>query len=263
MRTALLLGLLGLVGHATAATERIASFSPAATRILVDLGASDRILAATRWCELPSGHGAARTCDAFEPDLEALRASGAQVAIVPRLADPRLAARIRSIGLRAVVLAAESPDSPAKDIATIAEATGLDEAGRTLLATRKRTHHETTKRRVLIIWDGSCAGPASYLAWVIQAAGGEVALTDGAWPQWDIELGARAQPDLVLFLRKEGPTEAAVDNETLKRWRESPGLRTTPAAQAGCIYHVKSGSDWLPASGLPNAAESLRNLLGK
>lgn len=263
MRTALLLGLLALTGHAGEARQRVASFSPAATRILVDLGAADRIVAATRWCELPPGHRAARTCDAFEPDLEALRASGAEVAVIPRLADPRLAARIRSVGLHAVVLAAESPDSPAKDIATIAQATGLDDAGRTLLAARERTHPEATKRRVLIIWDGSCAGPASYLAWVIHAAGGEVALADGAWPQWDIELGARAQPDLVLFLRKEGPAEAAVDHETLRRWRESPGLRTTPAAQAGCIYHVKSGSDWLPASGLPRAAESLRDLLGK
>ena len=263
MRVAVLLALLALGSRGAEPAQRIASFSPAATRILVDLGTSDRIVAATRWCELPAGHGAARICDAFEPELESLRASGAKLVVIPRLADPRLAARIESIGLRAVVLSAESTDSPAKDIALLAETTGCTAAGERLLRSREQTRHHNTAKRVLIIWDGSCAGPGSYLAWVIQAAGGEVALGDGAWPQWDIELGARARPDLVLVLRQEGPAEAAIDNGTLDRWRGTPGLRTTPAAQTGCIYHVKSGSDWLPASGLPRAAESLARLIRK
>lgn len=263
MRIAILLGLIALCARGGETTPRLASFSPAATRILADLGVADRIVAATRWCELPESHRASRTCDAFEPDLEALRASGAELVIVPRIADPRLAARIRSIGLRTVILAAESPNSPAEDIAALADATGRREAGRTLLAARQVGRGPASAGRVLIIWDGNCAGPASYLAWVIRAAGGEVALEEGAWPQWDIELGARARPDLVLLIRQEGPAEPTVDNEALDRWRGTPGLRATPAARTGSIYHVKSGSDWLPASGLPGAARKLGNLLGK
>jgi len=263
MRIALLIGLLAVGALGAEPAPRLASFSPAATRILVDLGTADRIVAATRWCELPPGHPAARTCDAFEPDLEALRGSGAEWVVVPRLADPRLGARIRSIGLRTITLAAESANSPAEDIATLAEATGTVQAGQSLLAARLGMRCPPTGRRVLIVWDGNCAGPASYLAWVIQAAGGESALSEGTWPQWDIELGTRARPDLVLLLRQDGPPHAAVDSDAVQRWRDTPGLRTTPAAQAGCIYHLKSGSDWLPASGLPRAAETLRALLKK
>ncbi len=263
MKIAVLFSLLALCAHGGEPTPRLACFSPAGTRILVDLGVADRIVAATRWCELPPQHRAVRSCDAFEPDLEALRASGAELVIVPRLSDPRLAARIQSIGLQAIVLSAESADSPAKDIALLAKATGCLATGESLLKLREQTRYPNTSRRVLIIWDGSCAGPNSYLAWVIRAAGGEVALAQGTWPQWDIELGTHAQPDLVLVLQKEGPLEASIDTETVKRWRETPGLRTTPAAQAGCIYHVKSGSDWLPASGLPSTARQLGELLKK
>lgn len=263
MRLALLLGVLAVCARGEEPTPRLASFSPAATRILVDLGVGDRIVAATRWCELPTGSGAARTCDAFEPDLEALRASDAELVVLPRLADPRLAERIASIGLRAVVLSAESPDSPADDIALLARATGREASGRSLIAAREQARHPPTNRRILIIWDGSCAGPASYLAWVIHAAGGEVAVAEGAWPQWDIELATQARPDVVLFLKRDGPAQTAVDSESLRHWRATPGLRTTPAAQAGCIYHLKSGSDWLPASGLPTAARVLGDVLRK
>lgn len=263
MRHAWLIGLLALAARADEPAARIASFSPAATRILVDLGAAPQIAAATRWCELPAGHPAPRSCDAFEPDAEALRRSGATVAVLPRIANPMLEARTRSVGLRPVVLSPESPDSPASDIAILAELTGRKEQGARLIETLRSCRHPATGRRVLIVWDGVCAGPSSYLAWAIRAAGGEPAPRSGSWPQWDIEPIAETNPDLVLYLRNQAPASPEVDPAALRQWRDTPGLRLTPAAQAGCIYHVKLGSDWLPASGLPRAADTLSKLLAK
>lgn len=263
MRVATLIGLLALVARAEEPTARIASFSPAATRILVDLGAAPHIAAATRWCELPAGHPAPRSCDAFEPDAEALRRSGATVAILPRIANPMLEARTRSVGLRTVLLSPESPDSPASDIAILAQLTGRTEQGARLIEARRNCRHPATGRRVLIVWDGVCAGPSSYLAWAIRSAGGEPAPRSGSWPQWDIEAVAEANPDLVLYLRNDASASPEPDPAALRQWRDTPGLRLTPAAQAGCIYRVKSGSDWLPASGLPQAAEALSKLLRK
>ena len=186
MRVATLIGLLALVARAEEPAARIASFSPAATRILVDLGAAPHIAAATRWCELPAGHPAPRSCDAFEPDAEALRRSGATVAILPRIANPMLEARTRSVGLRTVLLSPESPDSPASDIAILAQLTGRTEQGARLIEARRNCRHPATGRRVLIVWDGVCAGPSSYLAWAIRSAGGEPAPRSGSWPQWDL-----------------------------------------------------------------------------
>lgn len=263
MRTACWIALLTLVVRAGEPPPRIASFSPAATRILVDLGATPQIAAATRWCELPAEHPAPRTCDAFEPDPEALRRSGATVAILPRLANPMLEARVRSLGIRSVVLAAEAEDSPATDIATLGRLTGQAERAAQLLEARRRCQQAATDKRVLILWDDVCAGPSSYLAWVIHAAGAQPAPPAGAWPPWDIERTAASRPDLVLILKKEAPQTPELDPQALQQWRETPGLRLTHAARAGCIYHVKLSSDWLPASGLPEAAKTLSKLLEK
>lgn len=260
MRTLL---LLALACAASSAAERIASFSPAATRILRDLGCSDALVAATRWCELPPNHPARRVCDAFEPDIEALRASGADVAVLPRLANPMLAERVRSIGVRVIVLAPESPDSPAADIVTLARLTGRAEASDPLLRAREQARRPRGNKRVLIIWDGVCAGPDSYLSWVIRAAGGEPAPLSGTWPQWDVEAIARANPDLVLLLKPNGPTDPTEDPEESAFWARTAGLRNTPAAKNLRIFKLKAGSDWLPASGQPLAAESLARLLEK
>ena len=255
--------LITLTAGGAESADRIASFSPAATRILVDLDAGDEIVAATRWCELPQGHPARRSCDAFEPDIEALRLSGATVAILPRLANPMLEARVRSVGLRTLVLAAESAESPAEDIAALARLTGRTEVGDRLLQARRQCPRPATGKRVLVLWDGVCAGPDSYLAWAIRAAGGEPAPGKGAWPQWDIESVTQANPDLVLVLKNDGPNKPETDKTELQRWQDTPGLRLTHAAQAGCVYHVKCGSDWLPASGLPNAVVIIAKLLAK
>ena len=50
------LALLGAAVLAVAAPERIATYSPGATRTLVDFGAADKVVAATRWCPLPATH---------------------------------------------------------------------------------------------------------------------------------------------------------------------------------------------------------------
>ncbi len=259
----LLLLVLACAGAISGAAERIASFSPAATRILFDLGSSGELVAVTRWCELPAGHMARHTCDAFEPDMEALRASGASVAILPRLSNPMLAERVRSIGVRVVMLAAESPESPAADIATLAQLTGRTETADQLLRARNLTRRTRSNLRVLIVWDGVCAGPNSYLSWVIRAAGAEPAPLSGTWPQWDIEAVARANPDLVLRLKPDGPSQPAKDLEEVAFWQQTPGLRHTQAAKNGLIFKLKPSSDWLPASGQPEAAETLANLIEK
>lgn len=262
MRLACLAALVALASQAAEA-PRVASFSPAATRILGDLGASRQVVAATRWCDLPPTHAASRDCDAFDPDLEALRRSGAGLVVLPRLANPMLAERVRSLGLRTLVLAAESPESPAADIASLAKALGKEAEGQRLLAARAACRHPANGKRVLILSDGFVAGPDSYLAWAIRAAGAETAADSGTWHEWDLESTVRSKPDIVITLKESGPVSPEIDSSSLERWRATPGLRATPAAQAGCVYHVKLTSDWLPASGLPTAAETLAAMLRK
>ena len=262
MKTVLgVIAFFGLV-HANEPAQRIASFSPAATRILVDLGCTKQVVSATRWCELPVGHSATRTCDAFEPDLEALLKSGATLAILPRLANPLLANRIRSAGIHTIVLSEESPESPANDIRILGETTRRLSESKKLLAERTVFKKAPSGKRVLVIWDGVCAGPLSYLSWAIRTAGAEPAPIQGAWPTWDIEEVVRSKPDTVIFLQTNGPAKAELDKINLEKWRNLPGLKSTPAAQTGSIFHLKPNTDWLPASGQQEVAKIIAGLIG-
>ncbi len=243
------------------APERIASLSPAATRIVRDLGAEAELVAVTRWCELAPGHRARRDADAFEPDLESLAAARPSLVLVPRLSNPLLAERLRGLGLRTMVLAPESPASPAEDIAAIGAALGREDASARLLAGRRAMEGGAVGgRRILVVWDGVMAAEGSYLAWAIGAAGGRALPGASRWPEWDRETAARYNPELVLYLDANGPESPRPDTARLEAWKSQPALRATDAASKGCIFHLRPSSDWLPASGLPRAAAILRQL---
>lgn len=261
MRRATALALLALAAPALGG-ERIASLSPAATRLVVDLGAADDLVAATGWCELPADHPARRDADAFEPDLEALAAARPTLVLVPWLANPLLAERLRGLGLRAEVLAPESPDSPARDIERLGDLLGKETtAARLMQARRQQEAQPRGNRRLLILWDGVMAGRQSYLGWVIGNAGGETLPGDRRWPEWDAEVVARYNPELVLYLHARGPDIPRRAASRIEEWKSTPALRATHACSTGCIYELRAGADWLPASGLPRAAATLQELV--
>ena len=254
--------LLGAAIATAGEARRIASYSPAATRILVDLGRADRLAGTTRWCELPPGHPAERICDAFAPELERLVALRPDLVILPRLANPLLAERLRAAGMRVEVLAAESPDSPAADIRLLGDLTNA-KARASELASARHLLRPPSGRRVLIIWDGVLAGPDSYLSWVIRAAGGRPSPTQGLWPEWDAEAVALTNPDIVLYIHEAGPALPQASKARTEEWRSIPGLRSTSCSTKGYIFEMRAGSDWLPASGLPKAAQQLAELLDR
>lgn len=254
--------LLAIVTAPADETLRIASYAPAATRILVDLGQAERLVATTRWCELPPGHPAPRICDAFEPELERLAASRPGLVILPRLANPLLAERLRAAGLRAEILSEESPDSPAQDVRRLGELTGAKARAAGLNGAR-RAIRPAGERRVLIVWGEVVAGPDCYLSWVIRAAGAAPSPTQGRWPPWDAEAIALTNPDLVLYLHDGGPASPQPSTTKIEEWRKRPGLRSTNCCSKGYIFELRPDSAWLPASGLPKAASQLADLLDK
>lgn len=260
MRRLLASLLLAAQGAAAEPPARIASFSPAATRILFDLGQSHRLVAGTRWCDLPANAGLPRVCDAFQPEIERLASLRPDVVVLPRLANPLLADRLRSAGLRVHLLASESADSPAEDILSLARLTESQSKSETLLAARRQLR-PSDGRKVLLVWDGVVAGPDSYLAWVIAAAGGRPAPREGAWLDWNPETAALTNPDIVLYLVEGSTPEPTPSKRGLEEWKSRPGMRTTTCASKGYIFEMHPSSDWLPASGLPKAAATLAKLM--
>ncbi|TSA36324.1 MAG: hypothetical protein D4R66_01040 [Opitutales bacterium] len=250
----------GLAILAPAAEMRIASFSPGATKTIIDLGSGDQIVAATRWCPLPTAHPAQRSCDIFLPDLEALQKLRPTLVILPRMANPLWAEKCRSAGLTTLILNAESPASVVQDIDAIGVAlhqtTTAEKLSRQMKAGAK-----VPPKTIIIIWDGVMAGPDSYLSSILAVGGFKSALPTGTWLKFDWEMIVQAQPDAVLWI-----DNAAADRPIIAAQRQRnemlqiPVVNKLKCVETGKVFETSAGSRWLPGSGLVDTLPELRKL---
>lgn len=250
----------------SAGGQRIASYSPGATQTLIDLGCSAEIVMATRWCPLPKDHPAARDADVFLPDLERLLGTKPDLIILPRMANPLWAEKCAKAGLRTLVLNPESRDSVSKDILLLGEATGRADVAKKIAAPLAKRPVMTT-RKIIVIWDGVMAGPDSYLAEPLAAAGLKSALTRGAWIKFDWELLVAAKPDAVLWIQNSA-TDSPITTSPEKALEMAriPGVRDLPCLKNRHVYQVNSGSNLLPGSSLTKSLDEIvriRNAIGQ
>ena len=240
-----------------AGEPRIASYSPGATQTLIDLGCSAEIVMATRWCPLPKNHPAARDADVFMPDLERLLRTKPDLVIIPRMANPLWAEKCAKAGLRTIILNPESKDSVSKDILLLGEATGRADAAKKIAAPLAN-RPATTTRKVIVIWDGVMAGPDSYLAEPLAAAGLSSALSRGAWIKFDWELLVAAKPDAVLWVQNSRVDSIITTSpENALEMTRIPGVRDLDCVKNKHVYQVNSGSNWLPGSGLTKSLDEI------
>jgi ABC-type Fe3+-hydroxamate transport system substrate-binding protein len=254
--------LLWLVACLTlgAGERRIASYSPGATQTLLDLGCSAEIVMTTRWCPLPQEHPAGRSADIFLPDLERLLLAKPDLVIIPRMANPLWAEKCAGAGLRTLVLHRESADCVSEDIKRIGEATGrIDQARRISDLLTKRPSGEL--RPIIIVWDGVMAGPDSYLAGPLAAAGLKSALTKGSWLKFDWELLASSKPEAVLWIQNtstDGPI--TLHPEKAAEMQRLPAIQSLPCVAKQRIYQTNNHGKWLPGSGLSKVIADLHGL---
>ncbi len=243
-----------------AAGHRIASYSPGATQTLLDLGGAEEIVMATRWCPLPKDHPAARDADVFLPDLERLLKAKPDLVILPRMANPLWAEKCAKAGLRTIVLHAESHDSVHKDIIALGEATGRGQAAKEIVI-RMTAGTSAPPKKIIIIWDGVMAGPESYLAEPLAHAAFRSGLSQGSWVKFDWELLAAANPDAVIWIQNSetnGTIEAYP--EKIAEMSQIPAIKDLACVNKGHVYQAKSGSNWLPGSGLQKIMPELGKL---
>jgi ABC-type Fe3+-hydroxamate transport system substrate-binding protein len=243
-----------------AAGQRIASYSPGATQTLLDLGCADEIVMATRWCPLPKTHPAARDADVFLPDLERLLKTKPDLVIIPRMANPLWAEKCAQAGLRTIVLHPESRDSVRKDVTLLGKATGRTQAAKEFDILISGGSSAPPKK-IIIVWDGVMAGPDSYLAEPLAYAAFRSGLKQGAWVKFDWELLAAAKPDAVLWIQNaetNGPVEA--HPEKIAEMGRIPAIKDLTCVNKAHVYQAKSGSNWLPGSGLQKILPELGKL---
>ena len=258
------LGLLSAAVLAVAAPERIATYSPGATRTLVDFGAADKIVTATRWCPLPATHPAARDCDVFNPDLERLLRAKPDLVILPRTSNPLWAERCRGADLKVLVLAPESATCVLEDIRLIGEALGRSPEEIQRLNQPLERIPALLPRKLLIVWDGMMAGPDSYLGLPMRGAGFKSALKKGSWVKFDWETLAHVEPDVILWV-ESAPLDGPIVFSAKRKDEMSQVslVKELKCLNAALIFETTSGSQWLPGSGLAQLVPKLAELREK
>jgi iron complex transport system substrate-binding protein len=210
----LLLALAGCTrGHAPAAGEahRVVSLGPATTEALLAVGAGDRVVARSRYCDWPPQATKLPAVGGLEPDVEAILQLSPDLVVGPsgQWSTP-LSETMRSHGIATwfppEIQTLEGVDAL---LVGVGEHTGhAGEARRVAAAIDGREAAIATalaaspRPRVLFVVGLTpvvVAGPASFAAAMLQRAAARNAVTDGgAWPAVGFERIVEIDPDVVV-----------------------------------------------------------------
>ena len=195
---------------------RIISLAPNVTEIIYALGAGDWLVGRTDYCNYPEqATGLPSIGTLWEPNLEAVLALDADIAIASSIVDPSFIESVQKAGITAYQFyEEESREGTYRLIREVAAAIGLEEKGNKLAdsvkerieAVREKTASipdDSRKSAIYIIsygdWGDYAATGDTYLNDVIEAAGGINAAKDGAFWSISKELLLSEDPDIVFL----------------------------------------------------------------
>ena len=193
--------------------RRIVSLIPATTELLFALGAGDRVVGRTRYCDYPAD--AARVPDlgnGIQPNLEAVVAAHPDLVLLYQSSANRGAAdRLRGLGIPVLELATDRIADMARITRLLGRALGLRQAAESLVVRTERDlasssqppDRPTARPTVFILaWDRPVMtlGQGSFLSEIIEHAGARNLFADlpASSAQVSIETIAARDPDFIL-----------------------------------------------------------------
>ncbi|MFY9494894.1 MAG: cobalamin-binding protein [Limnochordia bacterium] len=203
---------LAVGSAAAAAPQRIISLAPSITENLFALGAGDRVVGVTSWCDYPA-EAQTKTVigDAMNLNLELL------LSLEPDLVvgDSNLVAShiesLQEFGIEVFVIAPTDLAGVRQSLLELGDAIGASERARELAAEMEQRQRELVasvstaeKIRVFVeIWNEPLmtAGPGSFIDEIIGLAGGENIAhdADNPWPMFSEELVIERDPQVVIL----------------------------------------------------------------
>lgn len=272
-RFALIVGVAAVAWAETAAPPsvpaRIVSLTPALTEILFAVGAGDRVVGVTDYCDYPPEAKSRPKIGGYvNPSVEAVVALKPDLVVVsPGPGNRDAALAMRRAGLRVEVVAAETLEESLAAIELVARLCGDETSGR-VLAARVRGRLDAIARRVAgeprvptlfciqidpIIAAGSDTLPAQLL----EIAGGRNVVREPRYPRLGLESVVAAKPQVILQARMDVPAAGGEGPEEAfwKRWPQ------IPAVAAKRIVVLDGGLALRPGPRVADAAEQLAAIL--
>jgi ABC-type Fe3+-hydroxamate transport system substrate-binding protein len=243
--------------------ERILSYAPNLTEILFAIGASDRLVGRTRFCDWPPE---AQSVPSFggilDPDFEKIAALRPDLVLATTVGNPR--DKVEALGRLGYPVFVTSPQTVKDVVSDIEQIGNVVDAreGAAQVAARMRADLEEVGRRVegrpaprtlVVIWQDPLRtiGQGTFLEDIVRRAGGEPVLGpgDAKYPQLSMEVVLRKAPEVILLGL---PGEPGRGEERF--WAQFP---TLPAVRDGRILSVDIETLSRPG---PRIAEAIRDL---
>ncbi|GAB1456101.1 MAG: cobalamin-binding protein [Spirochaetia bacterium] len=226
---------------------RIVSLSPELTEILFAVGAGDKLVGNTTYCNYPEAALAVTKIGGFSAktiSVETIVSLKPDLIVGGLAAHGQLAAQFERSGLRFAALPTTGFDQIYDTIELMGRVAGNETTTKTLIATMKariaaidaKTKTVPIDSRPIVFWETwdeplMSAGPGSFTGQVIVAAGGRNCFADSTadWPVVSFEAVLARNPTWIMAAESHG---AAL---TMERLAKRPGWTALGAVKAGRV----------------------------
>jgi len=256
---------------AGATITRIVSTAPNLTEIVFALGAGDKLVGVTRYCNYPeAARKLTRVGGYMDPSVEKMVALKPNlVLLTKRGASTTLESALARYRIPALSLPLDTMDDVRRSFTVVGKAIGELSAG-VALTERFNAQIEKQKARipknatrpktVVIIGHRPLivAGKGAFIGDLLLLAGGENAAQSSLqpYPQWSAETLLREKPDVIIDAWMGGPDEIA--DTAPERWRTMEGI---PAVLNQRVHRVSDERLLRPGPRLTEALATLVTLL--
>ena len=255
--------------------KKIVSVAPSATEILFAIGAGERVIADTTYCDYPPAAAKLPKIGGFtNPDVEKIVALSPDLVLGARGTPVGLFNQMHALKLTVAAIDAEdSLDQMLESIRTIGKIVGEDEKAADLvkqLAARRRTVVSKTatltasqRPSVLFVFtpgDLYSAGKGSFIDELITVGGGVniAAKTKTTWPQLSLETVIADDPQVILTLPGSmgDKHKPMTDADAVARFRALPRWKSLSAVKNGRVYVLEDDPMTLPGPRLIDGLEA-------
>ncbi|HET7791454.1 MAG TPA: helical backbone metal receptor [Gemmatimonadales bacterium] len=245
-----------------APARRVVSLSPAVTELLFALGAGDRVVGRTHWCDYPPQVSAIPDVgDGLNPNVEAVSARKPDLVVLYRSPmDATAAEQFDRMGVASALVSQDRIEDLARAARLLGALTGRAAAGDSIAdalgALLSAPPPFPTSRVAFVVWDNPpmVIGAGSYLDQLATLAGARNVFHDLAAPSATVSLEVIAQrdPDAIVVLSDSG---------ALPSWAHRPEWRTVRAVREGRIISLAGSLFARPSPRAALAAAELRRRL--
>jgi ABC-type Fe3+-hydroxamate transport system substrate-binding protein len=247
--------------------DRIVSLAPNLTEIVYAVGAGDRLVGDTEYCDYPApARNVAKVGDTIHPSIERIIALKPQIVLVSTASQ--LEAFTKQLDEQKIAVYVTNPRSLEevfRSIATLGDLFGTHDQAASLVADlRRRTTSVEARIKgtnpVAVFYQVSgeplyTIGRESYLTDLVRRAGGGSVTADvsGAFPRYSDEAALAARPDAIILPSGGSMGDA---NSTV-----AASLKNSPAALNNRVYKINDDHLSRPGPRLVDGLEEMARAL--